>query len=174
MLFFKKRILPLFIITILIIQVPFASNTAASEINYVSIADEEYEIAYQYMLIESYLNEIGLSMEDLLATSIDFTTLEDHYNPSQFVQSYNLQNFSGDNSNILNITKSFTIDKYGSNASNTDFMKTFLLYYVDVHESDVEAGRVWGNLPKSYYPDYMTDEDDRVYEAFINSRTGKK
>lgn len=164
---FFKRGTVLFLVILLTLQGTLVSN--ASEIDFVQVPDENYQRAQQYVLIEGYLREIGLSIEDILNTNIDLTEIDpDDYNVPNIVPLANIES-TGYESNIFLQSKHFATNLYGTNASNEEVIKTFLLYYVDVHDVDRNAGRVWGNLPIHYYPEYMTNEDDRVYNIVMHN-----
>lgn len=65
--------------------------------------------------------------------------------------------------------------KYGANATSEEQLKTYLLYYLDVHDRDRNAGKVWDKSPYyTYYPEYKTEHDESAYDAFIRATYGKK
>ena len=162
--FFKRGIV-LFLVVLLTLQGTLVSN--ASEIDFVQVSDENHQRAEEYGLIEGYLREIGLSIEDKLNTNIDLTEIDpDDYNNPNIVPLANTTSTENE-SNMFLQSKHFATNLYGTNASNEEVIKTFLLYYVDVHDADRNAGRVWGNLPNHYYPEYMTSEDNRVYNSVM-------
>lgn len=57
---FLKRGTVLFLVILLTLQGTLVSN--ASEIDFVQVPDKNYQRAEQYVLIEGYLREIGLSI----------------------------------------------------------------------------------------------------------------
>ena len=121
---FFKRGTVLFLVILLTLQGTLVSN--ASEIDFVQVPDENYQRAQQYVLIEGYLREIGLSIEDILNTNIDLTEIDpDDYNVPNIVPLANIES-TGYESNIFLQSKHFATNLYGTNASNEEVIKIYL------------------------------------------------
>lgn len=115
---FFKRGTVLFLVILLTLQGTLVSN--ASEIDFVQVPDENYQRAEQYVLIEGYLREIGLSIEDILNTNIDLMEIDPaDYNDSNIVPLANIESTDYE-SNIFLQSKHFATNFYGTNASNEE------------------------------------------------------
>lgn len=158
---------------------PFSSATvkAYEQLSQENQERENLQKLELYQMMDDELREIGLSFEMLAKTQIDFSRVSP---PPQVQQENSRARMSEDPINFKETDKYFSINRYarnryGSNPTEEEKMKMYLLYYFDVNDSDKTAGNVGPKLRTDYYcPEYMGENDDSVYNAFIKTTYGGK
>ena len=130
-----------------------------------------------YHMMDRNLREIGLSFEMLSKTQIDFSNTS---YPSPVPEPTTRARAAVDDPNYEETKRYLSVNqyaqkRYGSNPTEEQKMKMYLLYYFDVEDSDKATGKVGPNLRRDYYlPDYMGENDENVYDAFIRTTYGGK
>lgn len=173
----KKKFLCLLLA--LTLCLPFSSATvkAYEQISQENQERENLQKLELYQMMDDELREIGLSFEMLAKTQIDFSKTSE---PPQARQENNRARMSEDPINFKDTDRYLSINqyaqkRYGSNPTEEEKMKMYLLYYFDVNDSDKTAGNVGPRLWMDYYcPEYMGENDESVYDAFIKTTYGAK
>ncbi|CEN28741.1 MAG: hypothetical protein L0F95_00985 [Lactococcus sp.] len=163
----------------LTLMLPFGAATVQAN-DQLAVDQQEKENLQKlelYQMMDRNLREIGLSFEMLSKTQIDFSNTS---YPSPVPEPTIRARAAVDDPNYEETKRYLSVNqyaqkRYGSNPTEEQKMKMYLLYYFDVEDSDKATGKVGPNLRRDYYlPDYMGENDENVYNAFIRTTYGGK
>ncbi|MBP1044345.1 hypothetical protein I6N95_25375 [Vagococcus sp. BWB3-3] len=173
----KKKFLVLLLS--IVVTLPYAGGVAQAteQVSEPDQTRENLEKIELYQMMDSSLREIGLSLELLSKTQIDFENL-DYESPviaDSVVPRGPDENIEFKETNEYLSINEFARKRYGNNPTEEEKMKMYLLYYFDVKDADKAAGRVGPKLRMDYYyPEYMGENDESAYQAFIKASYGGK
>jgi hypothetical protein len=172
----KKKII-IFLGILLMAAPAFISPVAAyaTTDNYVDVSDDDYKKTELLTILEDELRKIGLSLKTFANTGIDFENMTPPVQARAFAQPSAQSNELAPKSSVnFPQVKSLAKKLYGSNPTNDQLLYTFMAYYIDVYDYDRNVGKFGLNLPYSYFPEYLTENDTNAYDAFFRTVYGKK
>jgi hypothetical protein len=172
----KKKII-IFLGILLMAAPAFISPVAAyaTTDNYVDVSDDDYKKTELLTILEDELRKIGLSLKTFANTGIDFENMTPPVQARAFAQPSAQTNELAPKSSVnFPQVKSLAKKLYGSNPTNDQLLYTFMAYYIDVYDYDRNVGKIGLNLPYSYFPEYLTENDTNAYDAFFRTVYGKK